>query len=137
MLFFQAGLLCGYSYARLLAKYIRPRLQPVLHLGLLAVSLLMLPITPTDDWLPTGGSANPTLYILALLLASVGFPFAMISASAPLLQHWFAETFPGKSPYRLYALSNLGSLIALLSYPFIVEPELTLQSQTQVTVVLP
>ena len=132
MLFFQAGLLCGYSYARLLAKYIQPRLQPVLHLGLLAVSLLMLPITPNDDWLPTGASANPTLYILALLLVSVGFPFAMISASAPLLQHWFAETFPGKSPYRLYALSNLGSLIALLSYPFIVEPQLTLQSQTVV-----
>ena len=132
MLFFQAGLLCGYSYARWLSKYIRPNLQPVLHLGLLAVSLLMLPITPSDDWMPTGGNANPTLYILALLLVSVGFPFAMISASAPLLQHWFAETFPGRSPYRLYALSNLGSLIALLSYPFIVEPQLTLQSQTVV-----
>lgn len=130
MLFFQVGLLCGYSYARLLAMYIRPGLQPVIHLALLVVSLLTLPIAPTDDWLPSGGSADPSLYILALLLTSVGFPFAMISASAPLLQHWFAETYPGKSPYRLYALSNLGSLIALLSYPFIVEPELTLQSQT-------
>ena len=77
MLFFQAGLLCGYSHERLLAKYIRPRLQPVLHLGLLAVSLLMLPITPTDDWLPAGGSANPTLamfscYIMRGLSPGVG-----------------------------------------------------------------
>jgi hypothetical protein len=109
----------------------QPRWQAGVHLALIAVSLLFLPITP-DQALKTSSASDPTLGIVVLLLRTVGLPFLVISASGPLMQHWFASSFPGKSPYRLYAVSNLGSLLALLSYPFLIEPVLGLRLQTQV-----
>ncbi len=128
MLFFQIGLLVGYLYAHVLTRRLRLHHQAIVHGGLLILSLAMLPITPE---LPEFSQNMPqTLEILSILAVSVGAPFILLSASAPLLQHWFANVHPSRSPFRLYALSNVGSLLALLSYPFLVEPALTLSTQT-------
>ena len=129
MLFFQLGLLAGYLYAHVLAKRLQLHHQVIVHGGLLILSLFLLPITPALPEFPQ--NLPQTLEILYLLTVSVSFPFILLSASAPLLQHWFAHLRPGKSPFRLYALSNAGSLLALLSYPFLVEPVLTLSTQTR------
>ena len=127
MLFFQVGLLAGYFYAHLLTKILRLNHQVMVHGGLLALSLFFLPITPQ---LPESAHSLPQVFeILAVLAAAVSVPFILLSASAPLLQSWFAHRYPGKSPFRLYALSNVGSLLALLGYPFLVEPALTLSAQ--------
>ena len=126
--FFQVGLLCGYGYAHLLASRVPLARQPVVHLVLVVVSMLLLPITPEYAGAATGAQA-PVLQILLLLAGAVGFPFVMLSASAPLLQHWFANVHPTSSPFRMYALSNLGSLVALLSYPLVVEPAIALATQ--------
>lgn len=128
MMFFQVALLLGYLYAHLLATYVPAKRQPILHLSLLTLSLLLLPVGVPDSWVPTV-SGQPALEILALLLISVGVPFLLISASAPLLQHWFSGVYRHKSPFRLYALSNLGSLVALLSYPILFEPQFTIDTQ--------
>ena len=131
MLFFQVVLLAGYGYAHLVAMLDR-RKQGYLHLGLLLVALLFLPIAPSPDlWKPSPDD-EPVLKILLLLLANIGVPYLLLSSTAPLVQHWFARSFPGRSPYRLYALSNFASLLALLSYPFLVEPTLTLARQATV-----
>ncbi len=129
MLFFQILLLCGYAYAHLLASHLSPRHQALVHLGLVVCSFLFLPITPSDAWKPDGAE-NPMLQIVLLLSVTIGVPFLLVSASGPLLQHWFNQVHPTLSPYRLYALSNLGSLLGLLSYPFLVEPQLRLSTQT-------
>ena len=129
MMFFQVFLLAGYAYAHLLARWLNPARQVVIHLLLLTLSLLLLPITLAESLQPDG-SGNPVVEILMLLTLTVGFPYLMVSASGPLLQHWFTRAAPGQSPYRLYALSNAGSLIGLLSYPFVVEPVLTLAAQS-------
>ncbi len=131
MLFFQVGLLVGYTYAHLLVSKLRaePKIQIAVHLGLLAISLLLLPVTPSESFKPTADS-DPTLGVLKLLAATVGLPYIFISASGPLLQHWFSEALPGKSPYRLYAVSNFGSLLGLLSYPFLFQPAFGLTTQT-------
>ncbi|MFT6220817.1 MAG: hypothetical protein ACJA0C_000214 [Candidatus Endobugula sp.] len=126
MLFFQVGLLIGYAYAHGLARYVPVQRQPYIHLTLLLLSLLALPIIPS---LPENPSQHQTVEILIILSSSVGLPFILLSASAPLLQYWFASTHPNKSPFKLYALSNTGSLLALLSYPFIVEPAVGLHNQ--------
>jgi protein-L-isoaspartate O-methyltransferase len=88
----------------------------------------LLPITPGDQWKPTDGS-NAAGHILLLLLACLGLPYLVLSATGPLLQAWFSKANPGVSPYRLYALSNIGSLLALLVYPFVLEPQLARQAQ--------
>jgi len=129
MLFFQVSLLAGYAYAHLLASHLSPRSQAVVHLSLVVCSLVFLPITPGDAWKPDG-SENPMVAIVLLLVVTIGVPFLLVSASGPLLQHWFSRVHPTVSPYRLYALSNLGSLLGLISYPFFVEPELGLRTQT-------
>jgi hypothetical protein len=129
MLFFQVFLLGGYAYAHLLASHFSPRYQVLIHLSLVVCSLVFLPITPGDAWKPDG-SENPMLAIVLLLVVSIGMPFLLVSASGPLLQHWFSRVHPTVSPYRLYALSNLGSLVGLVSYPFFVEPQLGLGTQT-------
>lgn len=131
MLFFQVGLLAGYTWAHLLVTFFRsrPKLQVAIHLGALVLSLLLLPITPSDALKPTG-TENPTLGIVTLLLQTVGIPYLLISASGPLLQSWFGNVLPGRSPYRLYAVSNFGSLLGLLSYPFVFEPWLRVSEQT-------
>jgi len=128
MMFFQIALLFGYLYAHLLAHYVPAKRQPIVHLSFLAISLVLLPIGVPDSWEPTV-SGQPALEILVLLSISVGIPFLLISASGPLLQHWFSGVYPDKSPFRLYALSNFGSLTALLSYPVLFEPQFTIDTQ--------
>jgi hypothetical protein len=129
MLFFQVVLFAGYVYAHLLQQWLPPHRQIAFHLGLAVVALLLLPIAPSDYWKPTDES-NPTWQILVLLTATVGLPYFALSATSPLVQAWFSAAHPGRSPYRLYALSNVGSLAALLSYPFVFEPALNLKTQS-------
>lgn len=121
MLFFQVLLFGGYAYAHVLTSCCLPRRQGLIHLGLLAVALLSLPILPSETWKPDGDQ-DPTARLLLILSVSVGLPYFLLSATGPLLQHWFGLAFPGRRPYRLYALSNVGSLAALLTYPVLVEP---------------
>ena len=128
LLFFQLVLLVGYAYAHWACSRLPARLGSSIHLALLAVSLLVLPITPSPLWKPSPGDP-PTIKILLLLAATVGLPYLLLSSTAPLVQRWFSESLPGRSPYRLYALSNAGSLLALLSYPFLFEPWLALRNQ--------
>lgn len=123
MLFFQVLLLGGYAYAAVLTRTLRPRGQALVHAGLLIVTLSLLPITPSEFWKPTDGG-QPAGRILLMLLACVGFPYFLLSATSPLVQTWFAHANPGRSPYRLYALSNVGSLGALLVYPLAIEPQI-------------
>jgi hypothetical protein len=131
MLFFQVLLLGGYAYAHLTSRWLKPRAQAILHLALLAGALLLLPITPGASWKPDG-TGNPQLQILGLLLANLGLSYFVLSATGPLVQQWFTRTEPGRSPYRLYALSNAGSLLALVSYPFVIEPLLAGQTQAAI-----
>ena len=130
MLFFQAVLLGGYAYAHFSIRYFRPRGQAALHLALLVVGLALLPITPAARWKPEAVDV-PTLQIMLLLLVTVGWPFFVLASTSPLLQAWFSRLRPGVSPYRLYALSNVGSLLALVSYPVLVEPAIGRTAQTQ------
>jgi len=122
LLFFQMVLLLGYTYAHAVVRYLKPRTQMLLHGGLLVVSLVALPIYPAA-WLKPSGTADPTAGILGLLALTVGLPYFMLSTTGPLLQAWYARKFQGQMPYRLYALSNAGSMFALLSYPVLFEPE--------------
>jgi len=129
MLFFQALLLAGYAYAHFLTKdFFRGRRQAIAHTLLLAAAALALPISPAESWKPAG-EAEPVTHILLLLGATVGLPYFVLAATSPLLQAWFTRAQPGRNPYRLFAVSNLASLIALLGYPFLVEPVFTAQQQ--------
>ena len=125
LLFFQAALLGGYLYAHLLNTRVPAGWQARVHIALLAGSLLFLPIIPAERWKPAGGE-DPLLLILGVLASTIGLPFVLLSSTGPLVQAWQsrAQTWRGgaHSVYRLYALSNAGSLIALLSYPVLVEP---------------
>lgn len=121
LLFFQGGLLAGYGYAHLSIARLKPAVQLGVHVALLVLAAVTLPIIPPESFKPTGDE-NPTLRILLLLATSVGLPYLVLSATGPLLQAWFARANPGRSPYALYALSNVGSLLALVSYPFVFEP---------------
>ena len=108
LLFFQSLLLGGYAYAHWLGSRRGGRLQAAVHITLLAASLLFLPIGPRADiWKPVSGS-DPSGRILLLLAATVGGPYFLLSATGPLLQRWLTLSDPGRSPWRLYALSNLG-----------------------------
>ena len=129
LLFFQLMLLAGYAYVHFVVGRLTLRRQAMVHAALLGLALIALPITPAEALKPIGPEA-PVGRILLILTLSVGAPFFLLSATAPLLQKWFAHLVPRRSPYRLYALSNLGSLLALLSYPFLVERFVRLQSQT-------
>ncbi len=128
MLFFQVLLLAGYAYAHASASRLRPRTQVITHLALVVVSLAFLPVVPGATWKPESGD-DPVLRILLLLAVNVGLPYFALAATGPLLQHWFGCVFAGRSPYRLYALSNVGSLLALLSYPFVCEPLMSRRTQ--------
>ena len=128
MLFFQLLLLGGYLYAHLISVMLKPRVQVITHLILLAVSLVFLPIAPSESWKPVSDQ-SPLQQILLLLVATVGMPYFLLSSTGPLMQKWFSQTSSGQSPWRLYALSNIGSLLALLSYPFAFEPWLALREQ--------
>ncbi len=128
MVFFQAALLAGYLYAHLLQRIRRVEVQVAVHLGLLAVAALSLPLAITGL---TGDPdpARPIGWLLATLALSLGAPFIILSATAPLIQAWFARAQPGRNPYALYAASNLGSFLALLAYPLLVEPLAALDAQ--------
>ncbi len=128
MLFFQAALLGGYFYAHVLCAKLSLRSQAITHLVVLGGSLLLLPIAPEESWKPMADQ-SPLARIMMLLVATVGGPYFVLASTGPLMQKWFSQTSPARSPYRLYALSNIGSLLALLSYPFAVEPRLTLHQQ--------
>jgi len=133
LLFFQTALLAGYLYAHLLVEHVAPAWQGRVHTALALVSLLFLPIVPSEVWKPSGGE-EPLLRILALLTFTIGLPFLLLSATGPLVQSWWSrgQGESGKQAhavYRLYAVSNFGSLLALLSYPILIEPSLPTQMQ--------
>src|SRR3954452_21085306 len=121
LLFFQMVLLLGYLYAHAVVRYLKPRTQMVLHGALLLISAAALPIYPRASWKPTGGE-EPMFAILKLLTLSFGLPYFLLSTTGPLIQAWYARRFKGAMPYRLYALSNAGSMFALISYPALFEP---------------
>ncbi len=129
LLFFQTCLLAGYAYAHLLVKYLSSRQQAMVHLALLTAAATQIPLSPSDALLPTA-SADPTLQILGLLTQTIGLPFFVLAATAPLIQAWVSRTQSLINPYRLYALSNAASLLALLSYPFVFEALITRHMQT-------
>ena len=130
LLFFQALLLAGYAYAHWLTSRPGPRRQALVHIALLTASLAFLPIGPHADFWKPASSADPSARILLLLAATAGGPYLLLSATSPLLQRWFTWSAPAESPWRLYALSNLGSFLALVSYPFAIEPFLRLRVQS-------
>ena len=139
MFLFQVLLLAGYAYAHALVQWLEVRGQSLVHIVLLAFALLLLialalrwhsALLPPVSWKPTS-SDRPIRSIVFLLCLSAGLPYFVLSATGPLLQSWFVRTHPGRSPYRLYALSNLGSLLALFSYPFLVEPWLSVRTQAR------
>lgn len=128
MLFFQIVLLLGYSYAHWMTKSLTPRRQAMVHISLLCICLVSLPAIPNAWWKPAGGD-DPLLRILGLLAATIGLPYLLLSSTSPLLQAWMSRTGTGVIPYRFFALSNLGSMLALLTYPILVEPVLTNRQQ--------
>ena len=130
LLFFQVLLLVGYAYAHVLVRYLSLSRQAGLHMVLLAVAALTLPITPDAALQPVDGTA-PTWRILVVLATSVALPYLVLAATGPLLQGWLVALRPERSPYRYYALSNVGSLLALLSYPFVFERMFTRTQQTE------
>ncbi|KAB2843003.1 MAG: hypothetical protein F9K47_07920 [Burkholderiales bacterium] len=130
LLFFQVVLLLGYLYAHALTEWLSPRRQAALHLLLLGLSLFTLPVGADPAWRGQGG--DPALAVLRVLAVAVGLPYLLLSTTGPLMQAWYARAFVGAMPYRLYALSNFASMLALLSYPLLVEPMLELSTQTWV-----
>jgi hypothetical protein len=129
LFFFQSMLLAGYSYAYLLTATLKPGKQAILHGVLLLLSAIFMPLS-----FAVAGSGVSTTYpgasIWLVLLVSLGFPFTVLASTAPLIQRWSSITRPSRSPYRLYALSNAGALLALVTYPLLIEPNMSLRSQT-------
>ncbi|HKQ40415.1 MAG TPA: hypothetical protein VJ063_20255, partial [Verrucomicrobiae bacterium] len=121
LLFFQIVLLAGYAYAHAITQLKRPGLQAMIHVLVITAAVAFLPLVPSERWKPTDAS-DPTWRILGLLAICLGIPYFALSSTSPLLQAWFAQARPEASPYRLYALSNIGSLAALISFPFAFEP---------------
>ena len=121
MVFFQVLLLAGYAYAHFTTARLSARAQARLHIGLLLVSLAFLPIIPSEALKPAGDE-DAALAIIVLLAITIGLPYFLLSATGPLLQKWVAPRLPHTTVYRLFALSNFGSLIGLLAFPFAIEP---------------
>jgi SAM-dependent methyltransferase len=132
MVFFQAALLAGYAYAHVLQRIRSMKVQMGVHLGLLVLAALFLPLRISGALGDPDPSA-PIVWLLTTLAISIGAPFAVLSATAPLLQAWYARVrvghADGQNPYVLYAASNLGSFLALIAYPALIEPLLTLSDQ--------
>ena len=124
LVFFQVALLAGYTYSDFTTRRLTPRVQATLHVVLLIASVAVLPIIPDASWKPAG-SEDPGLRILGLLLATIGLPYFLLATTGPLVQAWFARAYPLGTVYRLFALSNLASMLALISYPFAIEPWIT------------
>lgn len=131
LVFFQFLLLFGYAYSDWTMRKLPSRRQVVLHIILLVLSLASLPIVPDASWKPDADD-DPSFRILGLLMVTIGLPYFLLSTTGPLVQAWFARTFPAGTVYRLFALSNFASLLALLSYPFAVEPWVTTRQQSYV-----
>jgi hypothetical protein len=131
VLFFQAVLLAGYAYAHFTTKWLGVRRQAMLHVAVLLLPLLFLPLGIPHGWNPPS-QGTPVLWLLGLLAVTVGPPFFVVSSAGPLLQRWFASASHARSsdPYFLYRASNLGSAVALVAYPALVEPGLRLHEQT-------
>ncbi|HEX7334103.1 MAG TPA: fused MFS/spermidine synthase [Pyrinomonadaceae bacterium] len=138
MLFFQVVLLAGYSYVLITTAWISARKQAVLQIVLLLLSALYLPITLAGDFASVAARNNPALWLFGYLLSVIGLPIFVISTTSPLLQKWFSRTDhpSANDPYFLFAVSNAGSLVGLLSYPFLLEPTLNLSLQNRLWVVL-
>jgi len=130
LVFFQFLLLAGYAYSDWTTRKLASGKQVTLHVALLALSLATLPIIPDAAWKPDGRD-DPTWRILGLLGVTIGLPYFLLSTTGPLVQAWFARTFPAGTVYRLFALSNFGSLLALVAYPFAVEPWVTTLTQSR------
>jgi hypothetical protein len=128
MLFFQVVLLLGYLYAYGVTRYLSARGQMAAHIALLIVSVSVLPVNPSVRW-KFSGAEYPVLWILGLLGTSIGLPYFVLSTTGPLMQAWYAQESEARFPYRLFALSNLASLLALLAYPFSIEPLLSSRLQ--------
>ena len=120
LVFFQLALLAGYAYTDFTTRKLKPRNQVILHVVLLLVSLAALPIVADVSWKPAGNE-DPGTRIIGLLFATIGLPYLLLSTTGPLVQAWFARSFPLSTVYRLFALSNLASMLALISYPFVFE----------------
>jgi len=138
MLFFQVVLFAGYAYSHLLVVRVKASRQGLVHLVVLAVGVLWLaaglfgdglaPVLPGSTWKPSA-DVDPTWQVVLTLAVTIGWPYFVLSTTGPLLQAWYGRSHPGMVPYRLYALSNAGSLLALLGYPFVVEPRWDLVGQ--------
>lgn len=129
VLFYQLALLGGYGYAHLISEHLSSRAQAVLHAALClaaAAALFLIPISP-----PTEPPASPILWLLGHLTLAIGLPFFVLSANGPLLQRWFSRMTTGVDPYLLFTASNFGSFLALLSYPFLIEPRIALSRQME------
>jgi len=129
MLFFQMVLLLGYLYAHWIHEMSGKR-QALVHTAMLLASLFVLPVIPNPSWKPTDAN-NPSFLILGLLSVTIGLPYMLLSTTSPLLQSWYGRR-AGAVPYRLFALSNLASMLALLSYPVLIEPNLSVRTQSYV-----
>lgn len=143
LVFFTVFLLIGYIYAHILSSKFTPRIQVIIHASMLFFSVFYLgiswmwwgaPLTPPTLW-RTGFNLDPSLHLLVLLFATVGFPYGILSATSPLLQAWLKPRGQ-KTPFHLYRFSNAGSLGALLAYPFFIEPIFSLQTQARIWVIL-
>jgi spermidine synthase len=128
--FYQTALFAGYAYAHWLIRSVRPARQLLVHALVCTGALLALPVLPGERWKPAG-AVEPSAAILAILAVHVSLPFVALAATGPLVQAWFARRYPSRSPYPLYAVSNLGSFLALAAYPFLVEPRLSLSRTGQ------
>src|SRR5438874_1236397 len=133
MVFFQAVLLAGYAYAHALTSYLPGKRSVIVHLAVMVAATLFLPLAIASWWGRPPADATAALWLLGLFAVSIGLPFFALSANGPLLQAWFARTDhpAAANPYFLYAASNIGSFLALLSYPFVMEPLTTLGQQTR------
>jgi len=131
MFFFQFVLLLGYLYAHFTTRWLTPNKQLILHIAVVSIGIAIIPLQLPEGWTPPE-SANPSLWLVLLLGTAVGIPFFAISTTTPLLQRWFSYTrhAHAEDPYFLYSTSNLGSLIALLSYPILVEPAFSVSQQS-------
>jgi len=128
MLFFQVFLLAGYSYAHALSHFLNHRAQVIVHGCVVMLSFISVPIAISSNGLLINNNA-PQIDILGLLVVAIGLPYFVLSSTGPLLQKWFSYQDPEKQPYKLYALSNVGSLLGLVAYPFFIEPSLIQQAQ--------
>src|SRR3954462_2878109 len=133
MVFFQAVLLAGYAYAHALTSYLPGKRSMIVHLAVMVAATFVLPLAIAAWWSRPPADATAALWLLGLFTVSIGLPFFALSANGPPLQAWFARTDhpSAANPYFLYAASNIGSFLALISYPFVMEPLTTLGQQTR------